>query len=191
MTITQEQVVADSPRDALEKLNAICRQRGISQSKLALSAGLSQSTLSLWQRRNSPPPLESITRIAEALGVTVSIALNTPKPEPVRHTFYVHTANTGWLDHPDTFAHVAHALGVQVLIQSDIALHDDEYRLYGEEGPITRTTPITEEAGKHIRQAIAKHLQSPAPAKVEEKPPVVETPPTPPVVEGGQMRWAI
>lgn len=84
-------------------------------------------------------------------------------------TYAVHTANTGWLSHPETFAHIAHALGVQVLIQKDIALSDDEYRVYCDDGPISRTTHIDEECGKRIRHAIERHLQQPAAVK-EDKP---------------------
>lgn len=73
-------------------------------------------------------------------------------------TISVHTANLGWLQHPDVFAHIAAALNVQVLIQSDLALHDHEYRVYADTVPITKTIPIGEDCGKRIRNAIERHL---------------------------------
>lgn len=99
-------------------------------------------------------------------------------------TIAVHTTNPGWLEHPDSFAHVGRMLGVAVLVQSDPVLHDHEYRVYGPEGPISRTTAIDQESGKRIRATIEKHLAH-APAVVDKPQPRPE--PMPLQAHGNQI----
>lgn len=86
-------------------------------------------------------------------------------------TYYCHTTNPGWLEHPDTWGH----LGERVVIQSDLALRDDEFRLYDDAGPVTRTMRIGEDSGRRIRTAIEKHRSaSPPPAPREPDPPTLQ-----------------
>ena len=58
------------------------RHAGLTQDQLAARSGIDQSTISdLETGRNTDPRLSTLTRLAEALGITPS-ELRFPEPEP-------------------------------------------------------------------------------------------------------------
>ena len=54
-----------------ENLNKIMKQRGISQSSLAKSLGISRASVNAWVKGSATPSLDNLKRIGELLGITV------------------------------------------------------------------------------------------------------------------------
>lgn len=54
-----------------ERLNKLCKEAGTTPSAIALAAGMSKSNVTLWKRGQSPK-LDSLIKLAEQLGVSVS-----------------------------------------------------------------------------------------------------------------------
>lgn len=64
--------------DVRANLKAIMAEKGISQKKLALDAGVEQNALSNWFNYSGDATLQKITDLCEALGVSVVDALTYP-----------------------------------------------------------------------------------------------------------------
>lgn len=57
-------------KDILDKITAYREERGWSEYQLAEQAGLPQSTISSWYRKNMMPSLPSLDKVCSALGIT-------------------------------------------------------------------------------------------------------------------------
>lgn len=55
-----------------DRVNELCRERGISITALALALGFSKGTPTNWKTMTKPPRAENVKKIAEYFGVTVS-----------------------------------------------------------------------------------------------------------------------
>ena len=58
--------------DFYEKLIGLCKQKGVSRSKMADDIGISRSAPQGWAERNSAPRFSTIKMIADYFGVPVS-----------------------------------------------------------------------------------------------------------------------
>ncbi len=58
--------------DILEKITKMRLERGWSEYELAERAGLTQSTISSWYRKNLIPSIPSLQHICDAYGITLS-----------------------------------------------------------------------------------------------------------------------
>lgn len=58
--------------DILEKITRMRLERGWSEYELAERAGLTQSTISSWYRKNLIPSIPSLQHICDAYGITLS-----------------------------------------------------------------------------------------------------------------------
>ena len=58
--------------NVIEKLNRLRIERGWSVNNLAMEAGLTQSTLGSMLSRNTPPKIETLQCLCEALGITMA-----------------------------------------------------------------------------------------------------------------------
>ncbi len=54
-----------------DRVNELCRERGISITALALALGFSKGTPSNWKTMTKPPRAENVKKVAEYFGVTV------------------------------------------------------------------------------------------------------------------------
>lgn len=55
-----------------DRVNELCRERGISITALALALGFSKGTPSNWKTMTKPPRAENVKKVAEYFGVTVA-----------------------------------------------------------------------------------------------------------------------
>ena len=55
-----------------DRVNELCRKRGISITALALALGFSKGTPSNWKTMTKPPRAENVKKVAEYFGVTVA-----------------------------------------------------------------------------------------------------------------------
>ena len=62
-----------------DKVNELCRERGISITALALAIGFSKGTPSNWKTMTKPPRADSVKKVAEYFGVPVSYFSDTNK----------------------------------------------------------------------------------------------------------------
>lgn len=58
--------------DFYAKVIALCRQKGVSRSKMADDIGLSRSTPKDWEKKHAAPHFATIKKIADYFGVPVS-----------------------------------------------------------------------------------------------------------------------
>lgn len=58
--------------DINKKIERLCYQRGWSMYDLAQEACITQSTLTSMIKRGNPPKIDTLTRICEAFGITLS-----------------------------------------------------------------------------------------------------------------------
>lgn len=58
--------------DAIDRINAILKERGMSGADLSRKIGVSTAVYSQWNRKKTKPSNKNIARVAEALGVSVS-----------------------------------------------------------------------------------------------------------------------
>lgn len=58
--------------DVLERITYYRKQKNWSEYQLAERAGLTQSTISSWYRRNLVPTIPSLEKICNAFGITLS-----------------------------------------------------------------------------------------------------------------------
>lgn len=58
--------------DVLHKITQMREERKWSEAQLAEQAGMTQSTISSWYRRNMTPSVSSLSKICRAFGVTLS-----------------------------------------------------------------------------------------------------------------------
>ena len=65
-------------------LKLIRERKGLSQRALAAKAKMSQTFLSNVESGKADPSLSTLTRLAKALGVTVSELVKEPNPKPRR-----------------------------------------------------------------------------------------------------------
>ena len=63
--------------DFYDRVNALCRDRGISITALAIDIGFSKGTPSNWKRMINPPRAETVKKIADYFGVPVSYFTDT------------------------------------------------------------------------------------------------------------------
>lgn len=66
--------------DILRKIEQERLARGWSEYALAENAGLTQSTISTWRRRNLQPNVASIEKICNGLGITLAQFFNASEP---------------------------------------------------------------------------------------------------------------
>lgn len=64
----------------VEKLEQLCRERGLSERGLAAKLSISQSTISLWRIRNGRPRPETAKRLADFFQVSVGELLDDTRP---------------------------------------------------------------------------------------------------------------
>ncbi len=58
--------------EIIEKIHQLREERGWSVNNLAMESGLTQSTLSSMLGRNTPPKIDTLKMICNALGITLS-----------------------------------------------------------------------------------------------------------------------
>ena len=58
--------------DIIKRINELARERGWSINQLALEAELTQSTLSSMLSRGTPPKIDTLKRLCDAFGITLS-----------------------------------------------------------------------------------------------------------------------
>lgn len=58
--------------DVLERITSLRQERHWSEYQLAEKAGLTQSTISSWYRKNMLPTIPSLFKICDAFGITIS-----------------------------------------------------------------------------------------------------------------------
>lgn len=56
----------------LDEITRLRLQRGWSEYELAVRAGITQSTISTWYRKNQQPTIVSLEKICNGLGITLS-----------------------------------------------------------------------------------------------------------------------
>lgn len=71
----QESAAAETRLDLAEALYRARQTAGLSQSELARRAGTTQAQISLVENGGRTPRLETLRRIAEALGLTLTVEL--------------------------------------------------------------------------------------------------------------------
>ncbi|WP_195984287.1 helix-turn-helix transcriptional regulator [Clostridium sp. D33t1_170424_F3] len=59
-------------KDVLEEITRLRLQRKWSEYKLAKHAGLSQSTISTWYRKQQTPTIQTLDKVCNGLGITLS-----------------------------------------------------------------------------------------------------------------------
>jgi ribosome-binding protein aMBF1 (putative translation factor) len=67
--------IADDPGQLIDRLVAVRRQRGLSQTEVAARMGTSQSALARLESGQSDARLSTIVRLATALGVDVGFSV--------------------------------------------------------------------------------------------------------------------
>lgn len=65
-----------------DKIKQICKEKGIQQKEIAKALNVANQTVSMWVRNNREPDIETIKKIASALGVPVSELIGEPTAEP-------------------------------------------------------------------------------------------------------------
>lgn len=63
--------------DFYDRVNALCRERGISITALAIELGFSKGTPSNWKRMTKPPRAENVKKIADYFGIPVEYLYDT------------------------------------------------------------------------------------------------------------------
>lgn len=58
--------------DVLHKITQLREERKWSEAQLADRAGMTQSTISSWYRRNMTPSVGSLSKVCKAFGITLS-----------------------------------------------------------------------------------------------------------------------
>ncbi len=58
--------------DSIEKIEKLRKERGWTVYKLALEAGVTQSTLATMYQRNTPPKIETLQALCDAFGVSLA-----------------------------------------------------------------------------------------------------------------------
>lgn len=74
--------------DVRKNLKAIIEERGISQKKIAIEVGMTESALSNWLKDSSLPTLKKTLEICEAIGVPIVDVFTYPEkyvPEDLAH----------------------------------------------------------------------------------------------------------
>lgn len=59
-------------KDVLGEITRLRLQRGWSEYELSQNAGVSQSTISTWYRRNQTPTIQTLEKICKGFGITLS-----------------------------------------------------------------------------------------------------------------------
>lgn len=59
-------------KDVLEEITRLRLQRGWSEYDLAQNAGVTQSTISTWYRRKQTPMIQSLEKVCNGFGITLS-----------------------------------------------------------------------------------------------------------------------
>ena len=59
-------------KDILQEITRLRTERGWSEYDLAVRAGITQSTISTWYRKQQIPTIKSLERICAGLGITLS-----------------------------------------------------------------------------------------------------------------------
>lgn len=59
-------------KNILDEITRLRLQRGWSEYELAVRAGITQSTISTWYRKNQQPTIVSLEKICNGLGITLS-----------------------------------------------------------------------------------------------------------------------
>lgn len=65
-----------------DKIKEICKEKGLQQKDLAETLNVASQTVSMWVKNNRIPDIETIKKIAAALGVPVTELLEEPPAEP-------------------------------------------------------------------------------------------------------------
>ena len=59
-------------KDILQEITRLRTERGWSEYDLAVRAGITQSTISTWYRKQQIPTIKSLEKICAGLGITLS-----------------------------------------------------------------------------------------------------------------------
>lgn len=63
-----------------DKFEILCKENGVTPTRIAREIGIAQQSVSLWKRRGSIPSGENLQKLADYFGVTVDYLLsNEPK----------------------------------------------------------------------------------------------------------------
>lgn len=67
--------------DAIDKINALLKQRGLSGAELSRAIGVSTAVYSQWNTKKTKPSNKNLAKVAAVLGVSVSELTGEPKKE--------------------------------------------------------------------------------------------------------------
>lgn len=59
-------------KDVLEEITRLRLKRGWSEYELAQRSGLAQSTISTWYRKNQVPTIQTLDKVCQGFGITLS-----------------------------------------------------------------------------------------------------------------------